>query len=151
MNPVWPLVHDALLAGLPLLPAFADVPVYDGMPVTGDSPPAWVTVGFVTDEGAGAFQQDLDPSGFATTETGSVVCHIAANAGDGDPSITRTTAFGLFAAWQTWAFNNPTLDGRIPSGQVLNLSAQVDGVQNPQGSATGLIVTVTYQSTTFTS
>ena len=147
--PRWPDVYAALLAGLPTLPAFAGVSVFDGEPVSNDAPVAWVTVGFVTDEGAGTFQQVPDTSGFGTVEVGDIRCHIAANAGDTDMTITRGQAFALLAAWQGWVFNNPTLDGRVPGCELVNLSAQVETVQNSQGSATGLIVTVSYQANTF--
>lgn len=149
MTPRWPDVYAALLAGLPTLPAFVSIPVYDGEPVSQENPPQWVTIGFVTDEGAGTFQQTADPSGFGTVEVGEIRCHIAANAGDIDMTITRAQAFALFGAWQAWVFNNPTLDGRVPGCQVLNLAAQVETAQNSQGSASGLIVTVSYQADTF--
>lgn len=149
--PLWPAVFSAILTGLPALPAFADVPVSDGIPVSSDYPAQRVTVGFVTDEGAGAFQQVRDASGFATTEQGSIRCHIVANAGDDDPSITRGQAFALFAAWQAWVYGDQTLGGALPAGSVVDLAAQVDAAQNAQGSGAGLLVTVTYQATTYQS
>ena len=147
--PRWPDVLDGLLAILPALPEFAGVQVSDGLPTTVDKPQDWVTVGFVTDEGAGRFVQLADPSGFATQEEGDVRCHLAANAGDADPRLARARAFEIVAAWQAALKADPTLGGRLPSGSVLALEAQVEAVQNRAGSATALLITVNYSTLTY--
>lgn len=151
--PRWPDVYAALLAKLPTLDAFSGVEVFDGLPLTGEDPDNWVSIGFVTDEGAGAFQQSPDPSGFATTEVGDIRCHLASNVRDsGDLAATRRTVFALFAAWQEWLFADQTMGGALPTGSVIDLSAQVQAHQDGNaGSASGLIVTVTYQVTTYIS
>jgi hypothetical protein len=145
----WPRVFAGLLALPATLPAFAGVVTFDGQPVTNDAPADWFTVGFVTDDGAGSYQQAPDPSGVATQEVGEVRCHLACNTGDGDPSITRDRAFALVAALQGAIEADPTLGGRLPPGSALSLATQVMAVQNSQGSASSLLVTVHYQTVTF--
>lgn len=147
--PRWPDVYAALLAFLPTLSAFNGVPIYDGQPITQDAPLTWVTVGYVTDDGAGTFQQTRDTGGFATVEAGSINCHLAAVDGGTDLSVTRTKAFTLFAAWQSAVEHDQTLGGRLPLGTVVDLGVQVADPQNQQGSATSLVVTVSYQTLTY--
>lgn len=148
-TPRWPDVYAGLLALLPTLPAFASVPVYDGQPITQDAPLAWVSIGYVTDDTAGQFTQSRDPSDFATTEIGEIKCHLAAVDGGNDLSVTRTAAYALLGAWQTAMQNDCTLAGHIPAGSVLEMTTHVLDPQNQQGSATSLLVTVTYQTLTY--
>jgi hypothetical protein len=148
-NPRWPDVYQGLLTLLSSLPAFSGVPVYDGQPITQDYPAAWVTVGFVIDDSAGQFAQVRDTSDFATVETGDIKCHLAAVDGGTDLSVTRTKAFGLLAAWQAAVEADQTLGGAIPAGSVVHLSTAVLDPQNQQGSATSLLVTVSYQTLTY--
>jgi hypothetical protein len=146
----WPRVFAGLLALPATLPAFADVVTFDGQPVTNDAPEDWFTVGFVTDDGAGSYQQAPDPSGVATQEVGEVRCHLACNTGDGDPSITRDRAFALVAALQGALEADPTLGGHVTAqSSVVSVSTQVMAVQNSQGSASSLLVTVHYQTVTY--
>lgn len=147
--PRWPDVYAAIVAKLPTLPAFAGVPVYDGQPITQDTPTAWVSVGYYTDDGAGTFAQVRHPSDFGTTETGDIKSHLVAVDGDTDLTVTRTRAFALLAAWQTWLEGDQTLGGLLQPGSEINLTAQVMDPENQQGSATSLLVTVTYQTTTY--
>jgi hypothetical protein len=44
---------------------------------------------------------------------------------------------------------DPTLDGRLPAGSVLNLETQVLAAQAREGSACHLLVTVTYFTLTY--
>jgi hypothetical protein len=148
-GPRWTDVYQGLLTFLPTLPAFAGVPVYDGQPITNDQPVAWVTVGYVTDDGAGTFQQSRDPGGFATVEVGSVHCHLAAVDGGTELSVARSKAFALVAAWQSATEKDQTLGGALPPGSVVDLAVQVADPQNQQGSATSLVVTVSYQTLTY--
>lgn len=145
--PQWPAVYAAIVAALPSLPGFADVAVYDGYPVTQDQPLDSVTVGFVSDESAGTFQQTPDPSGYGVVETGQIRSMIRCNAGETDPTVTRSRAFALFAAWSAWVNTDQTLGGVLSEQAFLQLSADVDSVQASQGSATGLLVTLSYQTT----
>lgn len=147
--PRWPDVYQGLLNLLPTLPAFAGVPIYDGQPITEDAPTAWVSVGFMTDDGAGSFQQSRHPGDWGTVETGDIKCHLAAVDGGTDLTVTRAKAFALAGAWQTALEKDQTLGGVLPPNSELNLSAQVLDPENQQGSATSLLVTVTYQTLTF--
>ena len=149
--PRWTDVYAGLLALLPTLPEFAGVEIYDGQPVTQDLPMRWVTVGYENNDAAGQFQQVRDPSGFATQEAGEVLLHVACNTGDTDPTITRTQAFTLVGALQTAITDDPSLMGHLPPASVLTLSSQVMSVQNSQGSASSLLVTVHYQTLTYNS
>jgi hypothetical protein len=147
--PRWPDVVAGLLALPASLPAFSGVPVYDGQPITQDTPTAWLTVGYVSADGAGQFAQSNDPGGFATIEVGDVLCHLAAVDGGTDLPATRTVAFALLAALQTGIENDQTLAGHIPDGSVVSMSTQVLDLENQQGSATSLLVTVHYQTLTY--
>jgi hypothetical protein len=147
--PRWPDVYGGLLAVLPTLPAFAGVPVYDGQPITQDAPLAWVSVGYVIDDSAGQFAQVRDASDFATIETGDIKCHLAAVDGGTDLTVTRTRAFALLGAWQDAMQNDKTLGGAVSDMQEISLSTAVLDPENQQGSATSLLVTVTYQTLTY--
>jgi hypothetical protein len=145
-------VFAGLLAVANSLPAFtaAQVAVYDSHPITGDSPLNYFTVGFVTDDGAGQYQQAPDPSGVATQEAGEIRCHLACNTGDTDPVITRSLAFSLVAALQGSLEADPTLGGHVTAqSSVVSVATQVMAIQNSQGSASSLLVTVHYQTVTF--
>lgn len=147
--PRWQAVYDGLLTFLPSLQEFTGVPVYDGQPITQDVPPAWVSVGFITDDSAGQFAQVRDLSDYATIETGDIKCHLAAVDGGTDLSVTRSRAFDLLGAWQTAIQKDKTLGGAVSDMQEVNLSTAVLDPQNQQGSATSLLVTVTYQTLTY--
>lgn len=148
-GPAWPQVYTGLLSLLPTLPELSEVAIFDGQPVSNDNPMVWITVGFRTDDGAGAYTVEHDPSGGGWVETGTVLCHVASNAGDTDPSVARDAAFGYVAAWQKALESDQTLGGVLTVGSVITLGVQVLGVQNEQGSATGLLVTVNYRTVTY--
>lgn len=146
--PRWPDVYAAILALLPTLPSATGMDIFDGQPLDNTS---WkyVTVGFVTDDGAGSFRQQRDPSGFATQEAGDVICKVGFNAGDDSPTITRGLAFALVGDWQTAFERDQTFGGLLGADSTLDLSAQVLAVKDPQGTATELLVTVTYTCVTY--
>lgn len=148
-GPRWGDVHAAILAKLPTLSALSGWSVFDGYPVTSAAPLNSVTVGFVTDDGAGTFAQSWDTSGYAVTEVGTLLSMIRCNTGGSDPATTRDRAFAAFAEWQQWLASDHTLGGVLSPQTEITLSADVHMVQDQQGSATGLLVTTTYQTTTF--
>lgn len=148
-GPRWGDIHDALLAKLPTLQALSGWSVFDGYPVTGAAPLNSVTVGFVTDEGAGTFQQSRDTSGFAVAEVGTHRSMIRCNTGGTNPQTTRDRAFAAFADWQQWIMEDQTLGGLLSEQTEITLAADVSAVQDTQGSATGLLVTLAYQTVTF--
>ena len=158
LQPRWPDVYTALLALFPALPGFrggprGDVAVYDGQSVSDDQPIDFVTVGFQTDEGAGSFAQQWDPSGFGTVESGDLRCLIDSNSGDTDPlsvGADRARAFAMFAALQNAILTDQTLGGALTGSNVrIELAAQIISDQNTAGFAQSLLVTLTYQVTTY--
>lgn len=148
--PRWTDVYDGLLALLPTLPSDVPVAVFDESPPAGDVSMNWVTVGYFDDDGAGTFSQERDPSGFAVVESGEIRCHVSFNVGEVAPAVTRARAFGFVGEWQSALEGDATLGGRLPAGSTLGLSAQVMSIENAQGTATDLMVTVTYETLTFT-
>ena len=150
LQPRWPDVYTALLALLPALPGFAAVQVYDGQYVGEDNPVDYVTVGFQSDDGAGSFVQQPDPSCFATIEVGDIKCLMSSNSGDTDPAADRTRVFAMFTALQTEITRDQTLRGALAgSNNLVTLSAQVLDLENTAGAAASLLVSVAYQTTTY--
>ena len=150
LQPRWPDVYTALLGLLPTLPGFTGVQVYDGQFVGNDFPIDYVTVGFQSDDGAGSFIQQPDPSCFATTEVGDIKCLMSSNSGDTDPGADRTRVFAMFTALQTEVTRDQSLRGALTGANYLvTLSAQVVALENTQGAASSLIVSVAYQTTTY--
>ena len=115
LQPRWPDVYTALLALLPALPGFAAVQVYDGEFVGNDNPIDYVTVGFQSDDGAGSFIQQPDPSCFATTEVGDIKCLMSSNSGDTDPAADRARVFAMFTALQTEVTKTRRCAGHSPT------------------------------------
>ena len=146
----WPDVYGALLTALPGLPTFTggprgDVAVYDGQDVGNDNP-----VDFVTDDGAGSFVRSFDPSGCAITETGEVRCLLDSNSGDTEPAQNRTRVFEMFSEMETYIVKDQTLGGVLDGcNNLVTLSAQVVSLENGQGAASSLLVSVAYQITTY--
>lgn len=150
LQPRWPDVYTALLALLPALPGFAAVQVYDGQYVGEDNPVDYVTVGFQSDDGAGSFVQQPDPSCFATIEVGDIKCLMSSNSGDTDPAADRNRVFAMFTALQTEITRDQTLRGAFSgSNNLVTLSAQVVDLENTAGAASSLLVSVAYQTTTY--
>ena len=150
LQPRWPDVYTALLALLPTLPGLAGVQVYDGQFVGNDYPTDYVTVGFQSDDGAGSFIQQPDPSCFATTEVGDIKCLMSCNSGDTEPGADRNRVFAMFTALQTEVTRDQSLRGALTgSNYLVTLSAQVVALENTQGAASSLIVSVAYQTTTY--
>lgn len=150
LQPRWPDVYTALLALLPALPGFAAVQVYDGQYVGEDNPVDYVTVGFQSDDGAGSFVQQPDPSCFATIEVGDIKCLMSSNSGDTDPAADRNRVFAMFTALQAEITRDQTLRGALAgSNNLVTLSAQVVDLENTAGAASSLIVSVAYQTTTY--
>ena len=158
LQPRWPDVYTALLWLLPTLPGFTGDPrgtvqVFDGQFVGNDFPIDYVTVGFQSDDGAGSFIQQPDPSCFATTEVGDIKCLMSSNSGDTDPAVVaadRARVFALFTALQTEVTRDQSLRGALTgSNYLVTLSAQVVALENTQGAASSIVVSVAYQTTTY--
>lgn len=144
---LWPQVASGLVTLLPTLPAFADVPVYDGAPLSGDSTASYVAVGWVLDEDGGgtcSFVQSGD--GWHQTETGEVRCEVYSSNGDGDLAAARTAAFGLVEAVQAAIGTDRTLGGVLPVGSSCDLSVDVVPTQNSSGAGQLLVMSLSYVS-----
>lgn len=147
--PRWPDVCSALLTLLPALPGMNGVQVYDGQPITEDAPTDYVTVGYVFDDSAGSFIQARDPDGFGLQESGEVKCHFVSRSGESLPPETRNRAFAMVGALQSELMSDQSLRGALPDGSTVELSSEVMSVQNGQGSAQSLLVTVRYYAVSY--
>lgn len=149
MKPTWPTVAAGVLALAPTLPEFAGFAVYDGQPISGEQSGDYLCVGFVVDDTSGSFRQAPDPSGMATQEAGEVKCHLVSATGDTDPSYARNRAFAAAGALQAGLYADNTLGGLLGDDTTLSLAVDVVGVQNAEGSAQSLLLTVTYWTNTY--
>ena len=141
MNVALPLVIDATVALLPTLDGWSQVTVYDGPQVTGDSPRDYVTVGFVDGEDFGGTFEPVAGLGDLLEESGSLRSEIVCWTGDTDFPAMRARAFGLFNAWNAAVQGDVTLGGIVAAA---SLSGEVVPVQNRDGSAVRLAVTLSY-------
>jgi hypothetical protein len=139
----WPQVVARLVDYLPTLPGWAGVPVFDGPPVTGESPTDYVTVGFVPGEDFGGDFEQVRGLSEMTEESGTVRCQIVSTTGDTDLPARRARAFELYDAWHQWVTDDPTLGVLYPSSSA-SLSAEVQPLQTTSGATQRLAVTVSY-------
>ena len=145
----WPAVRTAIFTGATGLPAFADASIYVGPTPTNEAPTKALEVGFVNDENnAGTYERSLAYDGSVWAETGDVRSTIIANAGDSDPSIAEGDAFTMADALQGWIQSDPTLGGVLSLDSEVRVSVDVLSISNPDGTATELVLTLTYTTTT---
>jgi len=141
----WPAVVGALVAKMRALPAFADVEVYDGPPVTDDRPLAYATVGYVagdTDAGTWARSRRND---FRVEEVGTVRCQLVAQTGDTDLPAVRAQLFALIDALDALLRADQRL-GVLSADGTCEMAADVLSVMDQQGTAQAAVVTFTYTS-----
>lgn len=144
----WPQVKAALAAGAGSLPEFADVSVYIGPTPTSEAPAKALEVGFVNDENnAGTYERALTYDGTVWNETGNVRSTIIAQAGDSDPSIAEADAFTMADALADWIAADPTLGGVLSEDSEVRTSVDVLSIANANGTATELVLTLTYTTT----
>lgn len=140
----WPAVTSALLAQLPTLAGWSDIPVFDGKPVGATVAGNFCTVGFVDDEDAGSLDSSVSQAGNVfTAESGEIRSKLKVVSGDTTLSTLRATGFGLLDALRAHLAASPTL-GVLPAGSTTSLSVQVQQAQDGQGAAVALIFTVSY-------
>lgn len=144
----WPLVVQRLLVMLPALPGWSGVKVYDGLPVTGDAPSDYVTVGYVSSDVAGSYQTVMSPDGYQWEETGVVRSELASVSGDGDLSEVRGRMFGLLDALDASIRADRTLGGVLSREATTELVVDVMSVQNSAGAAQSVVFTVHYFTVT---
>lgn len=138
----WATVKDRLVVALPAVVG-ASVSVIDGPVVTGNAPSAYITVGYApsaTGDSSGTFSQDVGPDGFSATETGSVVCELAAVTG----STTIPDAFATFDLIAAWVQADMTLGGVLEVGSTCTVSAVVVQEQTRAGAVQRLVVSINY-------
>lgn len=139
----WPLVVARLVDALPSLDGWGDVTVFDGPPVTGASPTAYCTVGYVvSDEVGGSYERDRG-LGDIPQESGTVRCELVCKTGVVDVASVRTRAFAYVDTCQAWIDLDPTL-GVLKSGSTTDLAVDVEPVQNQAGAAVRVVLSVTY-------
>jgi hypothetical protein len=144
----WPNVKAAIAAGAESLPEFSDAEVYIGPTPTNDAPLKSLEVGFVNDENnAGTYSRSLAYDGTVWGETGDVRSTIVAQAGDDDPSIAEADAFTMADALAGWIASDPTLGGVLSLDSEVRTSVDVLSISNARGTATELVLTLTYTTT----
>jgi hypothetical protein len=148
----WPLVAERLVALLPTLPGWSGVEVFDGPPVTGETPAQYATVGYVSDEHAGTYNTTLGPNGQQTVETGQVISQLVCATGDSDEgdvevSSMRSQAFALMDALDAEIRRDRRL-GVLSQEGTTDLAVDVLSVSNRQGTACSLVFTLTYFTVT---
>lgn len=148
MAAAWPRVVDRLVSWLPSLPGWSQVTVYDGLPVTGDNPTTFVTVGYVEGEDfGGTYEQTRNgEDGWqgALEESGTVRCELVCWTGDTDLPGRRSAAFALVDAWEAGVSADETLGGVLGRSSSSSLAVDVQPVQNSNGAAQRLTVTLSY-------
>jgi hypothetical protein len=151
MAAAWPAVVAKLVEHVPVLMAatdgWDDGVVYDGEPVTGDAPTEYVTVGYVEGEDfGGSYEQTRNGEGGwqgALEESGTVRSELVSWTGDNDIPGMRARAFALVDAWEAWVSSDETL-GVLGPSSISSLAVDVQPIQNANGSAQRLTVTLTY-------
>lgn len=143
----WPDIVDALVALLPTLPGYEDVTVADGPPLTQARPPRYVTVGYVADEDAGAFEIDRR-NDYRVEERGTVRCHFVAQSGSTKLPAYRDEVFALVDELDQALRADQTLGGVLSADGTCVLSGDIQSVQNAKGTAQSVVVTVEYVTRT---
>jgi len=143
----WPLVKTRLLTLLPTLSGWATVTVYNGPPVTADSPLDYCTVGYVADEHAGSWTSVQDPDGGQRQEAGTVRCQLTSQTGDTDLPTVEARVFVLIDALEAEIRRDRRLGVLSPEGYA-DLAVDVLSTANEAGTAATLTWTVTYYTVT---
>lgn len=146
----WPAIVSGLVALWQGAVAGDTDAVYDGPPVTADTPLRWVTVGWAEDDaGAASGSSRRVPmyDGTIWGEEGTVLCEIVAQAEESDISAPRASAFDFYDTLAAAVEADRTLGGLLSPDSTIEL--QADGF--PEADAGAAIfhirVTVTYTTT----
>lgn len=144
----WPRVHARLVTLLPQLSGWPSN-VYDGPPVTGDSPTRYATVGYVFGEdGGGSFTTDTAGNGFQIVETGTIRGEIVATTGGPDIAAVRAAAFAMADALEASIRADRTLGGVLSPQGTAVLRVDVLPLQTQQGATQRLPFSVEYTTVT---
>lgn len=147
MAVAWPHVKAWLVSTIPTLSGLSDVVVYAGPPATEDDPARYVTVGFVTDDSGGAYQQTEAYDGLVWQEIGEVRSQFVAQLGDEDPSLAEANCFAMADALDAKIRNDRTLGGTLSPEGTTETSVEVHTISNPNGTATALVHVLRYTTT----
>jgi len=140
----WPVVHARLVALLPALAGWSAVQVFDGPPITGDTPNDYATVGYaLAEESAGTFSHERSGGGYQVEETGTVRCELVSLSGQTDLTDVRARAFALMDALEESIRSDQTL-GVMPQGSTAALEVDVVPIQTDRGAQQRLPFTVRY-------
>jgi hypothetical protein len=141
----WPHVVNWLYVNFPAMTGLPASAVFDGHPVTGDSPQSFATVGYSTaSDVPGQFTQIDSPDGAGIDEAGHVVCDLVVNSGDDGVAGARVAAFVMFDQIRAAVKGNRTLDGVLSENGTVQVMCDPLYALNAQGVATGLVLTVAY-------
>lgn len=142
MATAWPTVRDRLFAAMPGVVG-PSVTVFNGPVVTGDNPPAYLTVGHqpsVEEESAGSYEQaQTGPGGYVAEESGTVLLELGAVTGDSVVPSVFDTADQI----ATWVQTDQTL-GVLSPGSTSSLSVEVLQEQSTAGAAQRLLLALNY-------
>lgn len=140
----WPDVADWLNTTTTAL--WPNVTVFYGPAVTGDDPADYFTVGHVTDDNGGDWQQVGNPGGHID-EIGSVRSLLVCQSGDEEAlSALVRRCDGYATQLDTALRGDQTLAGVLSLNGTAYLSTTVQSIQNRQGVAHALLLTVSYST-----
>lgn len=147
-TPAWPAVKSALAAGAQTLPEFSDASVFIGPQASRTAATKKLEVGFVNGEdNAGTFEQSLAYDGSVWSEVGDVRSTIVAQSGSADPSGAEADAFAMAGALVDWIHSDTTLGDVLSEEAEIRTSVDVLSISNTRGTATELVLTLTYTTT----
>lgn len=144
----WPRVKSWLATTIPTLPGMGQVVVYAGPPASHAAPTRYVTVGFVTEDNGGTFQQSQVYDGTVWAEVGEIRSQIVAQDGGTDPAVSEAAAFAIADALDAAIRADRTLDGTLSPDAITESAVDVLSISNPNGTATALVHVLRYTTTT---
>ena len=144
----WPLVKAWLVATVPTLPGMSDILVTAGPPVSGSAAARYVTVGFVTDDAGGTYQQAQSYDGTVWDEIGEVRSQIVAQSGGSQQSAPEAGAFAIADAIDAAIRADRTLSGVLSDNGTVESAVEIHSISNANGNATALVHVLRYTTTT---
>lgn len=147
---VWPAIVEQQKTLLPTLPTWSGVQLYDGPPLTGDTPTEYLTLGFVLGEDYGGTYEQAEGPGPFMQETGQLRSELVVLSGESDVlAALRTRAFALTDAWAAAIRADQTLGGVMQPSSTASLAVDIQPVQTRTGGVVQrLTVTVNYSART---
>lgn len=143
----WPAVKDWLVDTFPTLTSMATASTFNGPPVTRGNPLRFVMVGFVEDDNAGTFSQEAEYDGTVWSEVGDVRSKIVWNSGSSATSSTEGAAFAVVDELAGLIGADQTLGKVLSPEATARVAVDVLQLSNARGTATELVLTLTYTTT----